>query len=339
MTVKNAKALPQVWYGLHFLPGVAEYREPDKEPYRIYINESAIRKMNASFAGRPVYVRHVDEVNLENIQEEADGYVVESFFNANDGKTWCKFIVVSDKGHEAIKNGWKLSNAYIPKQMSEGGMWNGVEYQKEITDGEYDHLAIVPNPRYEESIILSPEQFKAYNSEKELELKKLANSKGESSMKFNFFKKSKVDNASDLEGMSVTLPKSGKEVTLETLINEMDKIENMHGYANGDHMVKAGEEELTVNDMIKKYGEMKNKMDEADKAAKEAEANGEGEKEVKNDEKDGDKEEDLEKKKNDKAHYEALKNAAETASAKKEVIVETSDDQVRRGQDRYGSKK
>src|SRR5689334_328672 len=101
MKIENAKTLPKIYYGLHFLPGTAEYREPAKEPYRIFIGEEAIKNMNASFAGRPVYVHHVDEVNLDKIQE-ADGYVVESFYNKNDGKTWAKFIVVSDRAHEAI---------------------------------------------------------------------------------------------------------------------------------------------------------------------------------------------------------------------------------------------
>ena len=96
-------------------------------------------------------------------------------------------------------------------------------------DGEYDHLALVPDPRYAESVILTPEQFKQYNFDKETQLKKLSNSKSETGViegMFNFFKKTKIEN-SDLESMSVKLPKSGREVELTKLINDMDQMEQM----------------------------------------------------------------------------------------------------------------
>ena len=159
-----------IFYGMHFCPGVAEYSEPGKETYRIFLNEDTIRSMNPSFAGKPVFVDHVDEVdpNVDKLRSEADGWVIESFYNPADGKTWAKFIVVSDRGFRAIKNGFRLSNAYIPTSYGEAGMWNGVEYQKEILAGEYEHLAIVQNPRYEESVILTPENLKNITGTKSL---------------------------------------------------------------------------------------------------------------------------------------------------------------------------
>ena len=234
--ITNSKIIPQVYYGLHFVAGIAEYRPPNEEMFRVLVEDETIRKMNPSFAGRPVYVHHVDEVNLDNIQAEADGYVTESFFNKADGKHWAKFLVVSDKGHEAIRGGWKLSNAYIIKGYGGGGQRNGVDYDKEITSGEFEHLAIVPDPRYDESIIFTPDQFKEYNSKKEAELNKLANSKsqGVTKMKFNFFKKEKVENGIDLESMSVVLPSSKVEKTITQLINEADAKEEKKGLANGE---------------------------------------------------------------------------------------------------------
>lgn len=330
--------------------GVAEYKEPqinDGNPYRIFVGEDTIKKMNATFAGKPVYVRHVDAVNLETLQEEADGYVIESFFNKSDGKNWAKFLVVSDKGHEAIRSGWKLSNAYIPKEMSGGGLWHGVEYVKEVMEGEYEHLAIVPNPRYEESIILTPEEFKAYNSEKEIELTRMANSKGDKGTMFKFFKKTKVENETDLESMSVTLPKSKKEKTIGQIINEMDEVElnaakPQSQVANGEHMVKCGDEEMTVNALVEKHMALKQKYNEdtADKDAKAAEAAGEGElvpnaEEEKKENEEEPKKEEEKKEPAKKNHFDALKNAHKAAKA--QANIDLSEDRLARGKTRYGS--
>lgn len=254
-----------IFYGMHFCPGVAEYEKPGEEAFRVFLNEDTIRKMNPTFAGCPMFVEHVDEVdeNINLVRGEADGWVLESFFNAADGKTWAKFIIVSDRGLQAIRKGFRLSNAYTMKESGPGGVWNGVTFRNEVTGGEFEHLAIVQNPRYDESVILTPEQFKQYNEEKTVELKRLANSKdkkGESTMKF--FKRTKIENSAVDTSTLVELPLSKKEVSLEAAINGYDKFLNMNGYANGDHMVKVGDkDEMSVNDLVKKHIEACNELD------------------------------------------------------------------------------
>lgn len=268
--LQNSKG--QIFYGMHFYPGVARYDSPDKESLTVFINEDTIRKMSPSFAGRPIFVEHMEDVNedVNELRKEADGWVIESFFNQADGKTWAKFIIVSDRGFAAIKRGYRLSNAYIPQLSIKDGVWNGVPYQQEVVGGEYEHLAIVNNPRYDESVIMTPEEFKSYNEARSIELKTLSNSKnnkGESKMKF--FKRTKVENSVDLESTMVELPKSKKEISISNMIEEYDKIMNMHGYANEDHMVKVGENEMSVKDLVKDH--MKNKEElEGMKLAKNA---------------------------------------------------------------------
>lgn len=344
MKIQNASQRPQRFFGLHMVEGVAEYREPDKNPYRIFVGEEAIKNMDPTFEGRPVYVHHVGEVDLENIQNEADGFVVRSFFNKSDGKHWVEFLVVSDRGHEAIKKKWKLSNAYIPKDMVGGGLWHGVEYDKEVKRGEYEHLAIVPNPRYEESVIMTPDEFKAYNDGKELELKKLTNSKQGVKGMFKFFKREKVENSAELESTMVVLPKSGKEMSITQIINEMDEMKvNMDQpmMANGDHKVKVGEEEMTVNELVEKYANMcaekKNTApaedEEAKKKALELAAHEDKEIAEKKQNEEEKPEEKEEKKQN--AHFETLRNAH--LQAEKEVRIDLSEDRVVRGKTRYGS--
>jgi hypothetical protein len=363
----------KIFYGMHFYPGVAEYAEENKNPFRIFINENTIRKMDPTFAGRPVFVDHVDEVeeSVDELRKEADGWVVESFFNAADGKHWVKFIVVTEKAERAIKNGFRLSNAYVPSGFGQGGLWNGVKYEKEVIGGEFEHLAIVKNPRYEESVIMSPEEFKNYFEQHEIELKRLANSKENenhktkneefNTMKINFFKKQKVENSIDLESTLVLLPKSGKEKTLVQLVNEADEMALTSGYANEDDKVKIGEGEMSVKELVEKYNALCSEMEGMKKPKEDGEEleNEDEESEVEESEDDAvenveddeaakkkamdlvehEEKEILAKKQNakekkDKKHFDALKNAPKAPLAQR---IELSEDQVTRGKSRYGS--
>lgn len=358
MKVQNAKSLPVVYYGLHMVEGVAEYPEhktADGKATRILILENACKAMDPTFTGCPVYVKHRDEVDLENLQRDADGYVIRSFFNQFDGKHWAEFLAVSDAAKEAIAKGWKLSNAYNIKDAKNGGQWHAVEYNREVTRGAYDHLALVPNPRYAESIILTPEQFKEYNSRKDRELKALANSKERKSM-FNFFTKKKLENAEEFETASVVLS-NGAERTIKQLVegaekqlkNEADaeKDKDKEKMANGDDMVDLGNEKITVNALVEKYKNLMAPKDQKDdekdkdekkenalKAEKEAADKAAADK-IANEKKEADekakKEADAEKQKN----FDALKNAG--PKSERARTVETADTKVARGQSRYGS--
>lgn len=299
--VKNAKQLPKVFYGLHAYPGPAEYEEPGTPAYRIMLNEQTLRDMDLTFKGCPVYVRHREEVNLDRLQEEADGYVIRSFYNEADGKHWAEFLVVSDRGFEAVGKGWRLSNAYIPESFGAAGVWNGVTYDREVTKARFEHLAIVPDPRYQESVVLTPEQFRAYNDAQVTALRRVANDRDRQKDKrsvFSFFKTTKVENADEVGNILVTLP-SGKTVTISQLVNaaseekpadkkEQEKnateekkappdpktpeektkqgeTEEKPGaapqMANMDHHVQVGNGTMAVKDLVAKHSQMQGYMD------------------------------------------------------------------------------
>lgn len=276
--IKNAQG--KIFYGMHFYPGVAEYQEEGKDSFRIFINDDTIRKMGPSFEGRPVFLEHVDEVNgkplseqrAQDIKKEADGWVIESFFNKADGKHWVKFVVVTERALRAIDQGFRLSNAYHPTLLvNRDGVWNGVPYQQEVKNGEFDHLALVDNPRYDESVVMSPQEFKEYNEGKLEELTLLANSqskKGDKKVKLNFFKRTKSETEFDADLM-VTLPKSKKEVSIVSLVNEADEMEEKKKknevMADPKHMVKMDDGSMmNVGDMMAEHKEMKDRLDSMD---------------------------------------------------------------------------
>lgn len=293
MTIKNA--VPRIFYGLHFQGGVAEYK--DQEPSQmIYISSDTAKLMDKTYAGKPVYVMHNTDAKHDDVQN-ADGVVVESFYNKPDGNNWVKFIVYTDEALEVIRKNWKLSNAYDITAKKGSGVWHGIDYDYEVSDGDYDHLAIVPNPRYADSIILSPEDFKQYNLDKEAELARLANSKGDKKMKFNFFKKEKVTNSDDLGNMSVILPKTKTEVTIAQLINEAD--EKKEEKMNMGSKVDIGNgDEMSVKELVNFY--KKNmKKNEEDEDSKENEEDEEKENMEEEEEGKENKKKNMKKKKNE----------------------------------------
>ncbi len=311
--MKTENSQGKIFYGMHFYPGVAEYQEGGKDPYRIFLNEDTIRSMGPTFAGRPVFVMHVDGVNedVDELRKEADGWVVDSFYNEADGKHWVKFIVVTEKAEQAIKRGMQLSNCYVPKKFAKGGLWNGVAYLKEVTEGEYEHLAIVPNPRYAESVILTPEKFKKYNEEKVLEIKRLSNAKEKSAMKVNLFKRTKVENSSELLEMSVMLPNSKKDLTVQELIEEADarRVSNAADPTMVVTIEIDGEEkEHTVAElieMVQNAAKKENKEDEEDDKK-------ENKEDCDDDKKENEEDEDKDEMPKDKKKNKKKKNAVET---------------------------
>jgi hypothetical protein len=346
---KTLNGKPRVYYGLHFAEGVAEYSD-DQGEYRIFVSNQTAKKMNQTFAGCHLYVNHVNEVDYDNPNpdQKPDGYVVESFFNQADGKHWAKFIVTSEAGEEAIRKGWTLSNAYYIKKFGEGGRWHNVEYRNEVLEGEFYHLSLVPNPRYEYSVVLTPEEFKEYNARQEAELYNIANSKGEESM-LNLFKKTKVDNSKELAETMVTLPKSKVDMTLEDCARLADQVTNEKDEpkkCNMEDLVEVNGEEMTVKELVSAYN--KSKKNEEDEAKKKEQAkNEEDEEEAENKKNEEDEEAENKKNKEDeekqnaleaqrkKAEFEALKNAHLDQTSV--VRIETGADMIARGKARYGS--
>lgn len=357
MKIKNSSG--KIYYGMHFYPGLAQYSEPGKEPFRIFLNEDTLRKMDASFAGKPIFVEHVDEVHsdLNELRKEADGWVTESFFNSVDGKHWVKMVIVSDRGDRAIKNGFRLSNAYVPQLNGKPGEWNGITYQNEVVDGIYEHLAIVDNPRYDESIIMTPDEFKQYNENLQNELKRIANSKKETRfMKLKFWNRKAVESTVDFENTFVSLPKTNKEYSILQLVNAMDEMEEKKKENNADHsaMVKLHDGTMcNVGELVEKYKSMCEKKEgmeneeveteslDLDDSSVDVEGNYENEDdaEAEGTEDKKDKMKNVKSNKENKNNYfDSIKNAPNnTRNSKMDLrVIETPQDQVARGKARYG---
>jgi hypothetical protein len=320
---KNAKESPKVFYCKHIQAGVAKYADE-----MLFINNDALKSMMPSMMGVPVYVDH-QEVDIDRIQEQADGYVSDCFYNEKDGWFWAKFVAVSDEGHEAIRKGYSVSNAYMPTRTGEGGEWHSVSYDREILEGEYTHLAIVDNPRYEESCIMDCNQFKQYNESLKNQLEELKNSKesnysiiGGVKMKLFSKKKEEIKNADDL---SIEL-EDGTEVQLSAIVNAVKKNEEKEEAEakkkeekyNEEDEVEVGKEKMTIKELKNKYMNLCKKEEEK-KNEEDAEEEKKKEEEKKNEEKEAEEKKE-EEKKNSK-HFTDMK--ADIAKGKEEIVNST----------------
>jgi len=330
---KNSKGT--VLYGMHMVPGVAEYQDPKSGAYRVFVNENTIRAMDKSFEGRPLFVAHVDGVDddVDELSKETDGWVMESFYNKADGKHWTKFIITSKKAHAAVQQGYRLSNCYVATSFGPGGTWNGVSYQKEVKGGEYEHLALVSDPRYEESVVLTPEEFKKYNEQHLANLEKISNSKGKK-MKLDFFKREKVTNSADLALMSVLLPKSNREITVEKMVNELDEYEVAKATPREldmAAMVEVGDSKMTITELVAAYTSL---------AAKVAEIEDDLEEVVDEEiDEEFEEEEEFENSEDDDEDEEVIENADDTAEKEKAKAKKIADAAAKKKADALKNKK
>ncbi len=342
---RNASQFPRVFYCRHMQPGIAKY-----ENETILVDTDAIKKMMPSAIGKPVYIFHQD-VDLEKLKEQAAGYIVDSFYLKEDGWAWFKFLAIDDACYNAIEGGWSVSNAYLPTNWGGSGTKNNAPFDREVLDGEFTHLAIVPDPRYEKACIMTSEQFKIYKDNLNRELEELHNSKTNQKGKtmFKLFKNTKEE-VSTVDADTMVEIENGKSVSITEMINAIKKNDDdaaakkaaekaaEEEKKNADPMVKVNGEDMPLSELINQYNAMMKKNAGDDDAADEDADDLEN---ADDDVAAGKKAEKEAEKKNGKDktdHFTELKNAHNKAQ-EPVAMIETSIDQCARGTARYGSAK
>lgn len=148
-------------------PGLVNYDDSGKGT--VLVRKGTLDKMAESLVGKPVFIGHNDLDPNEADMDNAQGRVVRTFYNAEDGWYHGEMEVWDPAAKAALRNGFALSCAYGVTEWGEPGIHNNIPYEAEVLGGEYQHLAIVPNPRYEGATI------------------QMSNSKGGSKMKLNIW--------------------------------------------------------------------------------------------------------------------------------------------------------
>ncbi len=327
-------------------PGLVNY----KDTGNVMVDKPVLDRMSKSFEGKPIFNEmHKDVSRTDFTSGRADGVIANVRFE-DDGWYHCDALVWDPETIDnCLNKGYSLSCAYDVTQWGPGGVNNNIPYDREVLDGEYTHMAIVPNPRYERAKIL-------------------INSKGGAIMGLlKWFSKDKdqkeIENSADLDKVKVDMG-AGKEVPLKEMI---ELYNSTHApavsLADTDLIDVGGGKKVALKDIKADYASRQNADDEDEKKkAKDEEdrKNAEDKEKAEKDEKEKanrknaedhekgehkDKEMDNclscknDKERRNKAHFDELANAARSRQGEfHPPQLKSTADKVAEGLKRYGPK-
>ena len=122
-------------------PGVVKFGDKN---LMIYISKEAIERYSHRLKGKPVTIGHIEGITEENAQKVSVGDVAVC---TEPGE--CIVTIKNEEADRLIENGERFSCCWVPVRWGEGGTWHNIPYDKELVEMDFTHLAIVPDPRYE----------------------------------------------------------------------------------------------------------------------------------------------------------------------------------------------
>jgi hypothetical protein len=327
-------------------PGLVAYADIGT----VLVKKEILDKMAASFVGKPVINEvHKDVEPGVYKNGKADGIVTNVWFE-QDGWYWADFLVWDESTKRNISSdAYSVSCAYdVTGHNQNGGLHNSIPYEGEFLDGQYTHLAVVENPRYEGARIV------------------VLNSKEGGGMKFKFWKLFKkegkeVRNAGETDG-DKTVQVDGQAIPLKMLVDcwkaeEAEKAKKSELEAQGalpeDAVVEIDGKETSVKNLCDNFKSVQARKNAEDEEAKKKKADEEAknvadeeakkkaeEEERKNaDEKAAKEKEEAEKKTAENSLDEELKKAAALRGSPQQPTIVSRREQVAEGTRKYGPSK
>ena len=240
--LNNQAQFGVMFKGNHLEPGLVRYDDivnpiTNQKGMTLLLDNEGIAAIRKTFIGKFVYnYTHKKDVKPEDIKGDAVGVVAGNIYNAETGWDEASFILWDSKAVEnAVGGKFALSNSYSPIIDGIPGTHHGMPYDAKVIGGEYDHLAIVPNPRYEGSRIEAVHNSKETNTmadKKETLLQKVK----------MLFKMGGVDNSVEVDSTS-KITVEGAEVTLGDLMTAHVTLQNAKA---AEEAVKAISDETVV---------------------------------------------------------------------------------------------
>lgn len=219
--------------------------ECQPEGATVLVKQDALAKMAQSFVGKPVIdMVHKDVTPSTVADGEADGIVTRVWLDDKSGWWMAEFLVWNaDTQAHCESPAYSVSCAYEPTEVVGEGEYHNIPYAEEITNGDYTHLAIVTNPRYEGARIF-------------------VNSKG-GKMSWRFWEKGARKNASPLDPSKEMVDVGGKQVSLQNLYDALPEDEKPK--YNDDTVLETPKGEKTLGELKKNFLEKEKTNAEGEK--------------------------------------------------------------------------
>ena len=326
--------------------GLCEYPEDNE---RVLLSQETLAAMAPTMRGCAVVLNHqiVDSSNVEQLHV---GRVADMEYNAERGEWDALFVVDDQQAVDKLNQGWGISTAYRIKDSGPGATLNNVPYQREVRGAVYDHLAIVPNPRYEMARNPMFLNSKVLSSSESAGTINPRNQSG-GTMIGKILRKLMTTQEVKLNANEEAVIKVGQaEMKLADVISAVHehemKTNGTKVLLNGDDTVEYNGTSMTVNELVAKYNESKafegkETAEEEKKEEEEKKKNAEKEaEEKKNAEKEEEEKKNAEKEKEEKenSNFAALKAAKENGAAvDQSAQYQTLEERVEHGKKLFGS--
>jgi hypothetical protein len=331
-------AAPKRYKALHILPGLVNYTENDQET-TVRVTKEALDKMNPSFLGKPVFNfihKAIDPETAFNYTDEekekqAVGVVTDVGYDADSGYYWVHMMIWDEETQTNIdEKGYTVSCAYIP-EVGPGGTHNLVPYDEEVTGGEYHHMAIVENPRYEGVKIyenskgegtMAKRMFKLFTGKK-TEIRQNAEETPEPP------KENIGEEEMEISADAYVVDDEGNKIPVAEMVENYKAMKNVEGeeedaVMNMDDTIEIDGEPVSIKDLYDNYCAKKNAEPPTDTPLEES---------VKENMKENS---DDSRKPNN--NFRLVANAASQGGTPEKIKVDTPRTRIARGSARYGSK-
>ena len=358
---QGESAWPKAYKARHLEPGLVFYPDigdidPETKKTKgmmLLLKKEAIDKMRPSFRGKPVVNWFHKGVKPDDFKKgNADGIITGAYYNPEDGWDYVEFLVWDSATKENCDKGYRLSCAYVPTDVKvEKGLYHNIPYDGEVISGDYTHMAIVDNPRYERSFIMC-------NSMGGLTMKglwlKLLNAVTGKPEPKELSNKAEIE----IDGKKISLEELANSFKAEKAEKEKLALENSVKEMKDDSIITIDGEEVSVKDLkaahaaftarhnaAEEAGEKarKDKEEAERKNAEEAETKKKAEEEEKRNAEEkakkdeADKKAEAEKKNAIEKDFLDLKNAKDKGGeVKKLPDYESTEDKIGRGKSKYG---
>ena len=282
----------------------------------VYISDSTMYTIMPKLLGVSVILTHQGQ--------EAIGEVVDVFQDLHDTDRWKgKLSIRDEEAIRLLESGWGVSTAYrITDDTGRAGKWNNIDYNTEVEDVDWLHVAIVENPRY---TVAKDGFFLNSGNDNIIYTKTITNEKRTKPM-FNLFKTKKEKiNLNEDEKMFVKVGED--EIELSDLIEFVKKEEDKKKFVDDDMMIELNGESITVKELVEKYNackkntckkneEKEEKIEEKKEKIKDNEEDKKDEDKKDNEDKDEDKKDNEEKiEEEKKEEVKEIKNSIDLRSA------------------------